>query len=82
MKRVPVMENLLQQDVNVIRIIMENAVSIGMSVKKIVIVVRKESVLICREQHCQNNNVIVIWVGLDQDVIQVSFFFVHIEKFN
>lgn len=66
------MENLLQQDVNVIKIIMVHAVNIGMNVQKIEIVVHKGNVLICKEQHCQSDSVIVIWDGLVQDVIQVS----------
>lgn len=74
MNPVPDTVNTLAVDVNAIKIIMEIAVNIGMSVRLIRTVAYKENVSISMERHCQRNNVTVIWDGLALAVTKVNIF--------
>lgn len=71
------MENILPQNANAIRTIMDRNVSTGTSVQQIKIAVCKESVLTLEALHCHENNAIVSWAGLDRAATKVRTEIAH-----
>lgn len=70
-----VMENTLPQNVNVIKITMDHDANIGMNVQLTRIVVARENASTLVALHYHENNVIVNWDSLEQDVIKVRILF-------
>jgi hypothetical protein len=70
-KRAAVMENILPQSVNAIKITMVHVANIGMSVHQIRIVAYKENALTLAAVHSHASNAIANWDGLVRDAIKV-----------